>query len=150
MELADGLNVGGQVELVGTMEVFDTDKNIWTKLKSMPLARNHHDVAYLDGKLYVVGGTIGSCFPGGLSSNVPMNEVYDIATDTWSTHAPMPNARSAIGAAALDGKIYVIGGEGWGAELGRVFRANQATIRKAIAGPRMPACRRRGTASPRG
>jgi N-acetylneuraminic acid mutarotase len=126
MEIPDGLNVRGPVELVGTVEVFDTEKNSWTTLKSMPLARNHHDVAYLDGKLYVIGGTIGSCFPGGWSSNVPMNEVYDIATDTWSTRAPMPNARSAIGAAALDGKIYVIGGEGWGDELGRVFRANQA------------------------
>jgi N-acetylneuraminic acid mutarotase len=55
-----------------------------------------------------------------------MNEVYDIATDTWSTRAPMPSARSAIGAAALDGKIYVIGGEGWGDKFTRVFRANQA------------------------
>ena len=126
MELPDGLNVRGPVELVGTVEVFDTEKNSWTTLKSMPLARNHHDVAYLDGKLYVIGGAIGSCFPGGWSSNVPMNEVYDIATETWSTRAPMPNARSAIGAAALEGKIYVIGGEGWGDELGRVFRANQA------------------------
>ena len=126
MELADGLNVGGPVEILGTMEVFDIEKNSWTTLKSMPLARNHHDVAYLDGKLYVIGGTIGSCFPGGLSSNVPMNEVYDIATDTWSTRAPMPIARSAIGVAALDGKIYAVGGEGWSDELGRVFRANEA------------------------
>ena len=83
MELPDGLNVRGPVELVGTVEVFDTEKNSWATLKSMPLARNHHDVAYLDGKLYVIGGAIGSCFPGGWSSNVPMNEVYDIATETW-------------------------------------------------------------------
>jgi N-acetylneuraminic acid mutarotase len=67
----------------------------------------------------VIGGTIGSCFPGGLSSNVPMNEVYDIATDAWSTGAPMPSARSAIGAAALNGKIYVIGGEGKAAKNSR-------------------------------
>src|SRR6516165_5735262 len=110
MELPDGLNVRGPVELVGTIEVFDTEKNSWTTLKSMPLARNHHDVAYLDGRLYVIGGAIGSCFPGGWSSNVPMNEVYDIATETWSTRAPMPNARSAIGAAALDGKFYAVSG----------------------------------------
>jgi N-acetylneuraminic acid mutarotase len=126
MELADGLNAGGRVEIVGTVEVFDTEKNTWTTLKPMPLARNHHDVAYLDGKLYVIGGTIGSCFPGGWSSNVSMNEVYDIATDTWSTGAPMAAARSAIGVAALGGRIYAIGGEGWSDESGRVFRASES------------------------
>lgn len=125
-ELADGLNVGGPVAILGTTEVFDTETNTWTTLKSMPLPRNHHDAAYLDGKLYVVGGIIGSCFPGGRSSNVSMNEAYDIATDTWSTRAPMATARSGIGVAALDGRIYVIGGEGWADELNGVFRANEA------------------------
>jgi N-acetylneuraminic acid mutarotase len=123
--LPDGLTAGGPIEILGTMEMFDTETNTWTSMKPMTLPRNHHDVAYLDGKLYVVGGTTGSCFPGGWSSNVPMNEVYDIATGTWSTGAPMPTARSGIGAAALDGKIYVIGGEGWD-KYGGVFRANEA------------------------
>jgi N-acetylneuraminic acid mutarotase len=126
MNLPDGLNPGGPVEILGTMEVFDTEKNNWTTLKPMTLPRNHHDVAYHDGKLYVVGGTIGSCFPSGWASNVSMNEVYDIATDTWSTGAPMPTARSGLGAVAINGKIYVIGGEGWVDELGGVFRTNEA------------------------
>jgi N-acetylneuraminic acid mutarotase len=125
-ELADGLNAGGPVEVLGTMEVFDTEKNSWTTLKPMPLARNHHDVAFLDGKLYVVGGTIGSCFPGGWSANVSMNEVYDIAADAWFTAAPMTSARSGIAAAAMDGKIFVIGGTGWADDLTGIFRANEA------------------------
>jgi N-acetylneuraminic acid mutarotase len=74
----------------------------------------------------VIGGRVGSCFSGGWSSNVSMNEVYDIATDTWSTKAPVPTARSGIGVAALDGKIYVLGGEGWIDDFGGVFRANEA------------------------
>jgi N-acetylneuraminic acid mutarotase len=126
-ELPDGLTLGGPVELLGTMEVFDTEKNSWTTLKSMTLPRNHHDVAHLDGKLYVIGGAVGSCFPGGWSSKVWMNEVYDIATDTWSTRAPMATARSGVGVAALDGKVYVIGGEGWVDEkISGVSRANEA------------------------
>jgi hypothetical protein len=126
MDLPDGLSPGRPIELLGTMEVFDTETNNWTTLKPMTLPRNHHDVAYLDGKLYVIGGTVGSCFPGGWASNVPMNEVYDIATDTWSTGAPMPTARSGVAAAVLDNKIYVIGGEGWVDESGGVFRTNEA------------------------
>jgi N-acetylneuraminic acid mutarotase len=126
MDLPDGLTPGGPIELLGTMEAFDTEKNTWTVLKPMTLPRNHHDVAYLDGKLYVIGGSVGSCFPRGWASNVSMNEVYDIATDTWSTRAPMPTARSGVGAVVIDGKIYVIGGEGWVDELGGVFRTNEA------------------------
>jgi N-acetylneuraminic acid mutarotase len=124
--LPDGLTPGGPIELVGTMEVFDTDENSWTTLKPMSLPRNHHDLAYLDGKLYVIGGTVGSCFPGGWASNVSINEVYDIPTDTWSIRAPMPTARSGLGAAVIDGQIYVIGGEGWVDELGGVLRTNEA------------------------
>jgi N-acetylneuraminic acid mutarotase len=126
MNLPDGLSPGGPVEILGTTEMFDTERNSWTTLKTMTLPRNHHDVAYLDGKLYVIGGAVGSCFPSGWAANVSMNEVYDIATDTWSTRAPMPTARSGVGAVVIDGKIYVIGGEGWVEELGGVFRNNEA------------------------
>jgi N-acetylneuraminic acid mutarotase len=126
MDLPDGLTPGGPIELLGTMEVFDIEKNSWLTLKPMTLPRNHHDIASLDGKLYVIGGTVGSCFPSGWAANVSINEVYDIATDTWSTRAPMPTARSGIGAAVIDGKIYVIGGEGWVDESGGVFRTNEA------------------------
>src|SRR5215472_9107090 len=55
-----------------------------------------------------------------------MNEVYDVASDTWSTSAPMPTARSGIGAAVIDGKIYVIGGAGWVNESGGIVRTNEA------------------------
>jgi len=126
IELPDGLSPRGPVEILGTTEMFDTETNTWTALQPMTLPRNHHDIAYLDGKLYAIGGMVGSCFPSGWASNVSMNEVYDIATDTWSTSAPMPTARSGIGAAVIDGKIYVIGGEGWVDESGRVVRTNEA------------------------
>jgi N-acetylneuraminic acid mutarotase len=145
MDFPDGLNPGGPIEILGTTEMFDTEKNSWTTLKPMTLPRNHHDVADLDGKLYVIGGAVRSCFPGGWSSSVSMNEVYDIATDTWSTRAPMPTARSGVGAAVVDDKIYVIGGEGWVDELGGVFRTNEAYDPKSnswIENAPMPTARR--------
>ena len=126
MDLRDGLIPRGPIELLGTMEVFDSEKNSWTTLQPMTLSRNHHDVAYLDGKLYVIGGAVGSCFPGGWASSVPMNEVYDIATGTWSTRAPMPTVRSGLAVAALDDKIYAIGGEGWVDEWAGIFGTNEA------------------------
>src|SRR5215471_11811255 len=125
MQLPDGLVGGGPVDLYSTLEVFDTDTNTWTKLAPMPTPRNHHSIAYVDGKLYAIGGRVGSCYSGGWSSNVWMNEAYDIATNTWATRAPMPTARSGTGIAVLDGKIYVLGGEGWIDDFGGVFRTNE-------------------------
>ena len=126
VDLPDGLTAGGPVELLGTLEVLDTQTNTWTQLKPMSLPRNHHSVAYTDGKIYAVGGRVGSCFSNGWSSNVSMNEAYDIATGTWATRLPMPTARSGTGADALNGKVHVLGGEGWVEEFGGVFRAHEA------------------------
>ena len=68
---------------------------------------------------------LGSCYSGGWSSNVWMNEAYDIATNTWATRAPMPTARSGTGIATVDGKVHVLGGEGWIDDFGGVFRAHE-------------------------
>src|SRR3984893_17153341 len=70
MQLPDGLVGGGPVDLYSTLEVFDTDTNTWTKLAPMPTPRNHHSIGYVDGKLYAIGGRVGSCYSGGWSSNV--------------------------------------------------------------------------------
>jgi N-acetylneuraminic acid mutarotase len=91
----------------------------------MPTPRNHHGIVEVDGKLYAIGGRVGSCFSGGWSSNVWMNEEYDIATNTWRTRAPMPTARSGIGVVAVNGQIHVLGGEGWVDDFGGVFRAHE-------------------------
>jgi N-acetylneuraminic acid mutarotase len=124
-QLPDGLTPGGAVELLGTTEVFDTETNSWSALASMPTPRNHHSVAYAGGKIYAIGGRVGSCYSGGWSSNVWMNEAYDIATNTWSTRAPMPTARSGTGIAVVDGRVHVLGGEGWIDDFGGVFRAHE-------------------------
>jgi N-acetylneuraminic acid mutarotase len=131
MQLPDGLSPGGPVELLGTMEVFDTETNAWSTLRPMPTPRNHHSIAFVDGKIYAIGGRVGSCYSNGWSSNVWMNEAYDVAGNTWMTRAPMPTARSGTGISVLDGKIYVLGGEGWIDEFGGVFRANEVFDPKA-------------------
>jgi N-acetylneuraminic acid mutarotase len=124
-QLPDGLTPGGTVELLGTTEVFDTETSKWSSLAPMPTPRNHHSIAYVDGKIYAIGGRVGSCYSGGWSTNVWMNEAYDIATNTWATRAPMPTARSGTGIATVDGRIHVLGGEGWIDDFGGVFRAHE-------------------------
>jgi N-acetylneuraminic acid mutarotase len=123
--LPDGLVGGGPSELYGTLEVFDTETNKWSTLAPMPTPRNHHSMAAVDGKLYAIGGRVGSCFSNGWSSNIWMNEEYDIATNTWLTRAPMPTARSGTAIAVTNGRIHVLGGEGWIEDFGGVFRAHE-------------------------
>jgi N-acetylneuraminic acid mutarotase len=123
--LPDGLFGGGPVELLATMEMYDTETNKWTTLAPMLTPRNHHSIAVVDGKIYSIGGRVGSCFSAGWSSNIWMNEEYDIAKNTWRVRAPMPTARSGTAIAVTNGQIHVLGGEGWVDDFGGVFRAHE-------------------------
>jgi N-acetylneuraminic acid mutarotase len=72
----------------------------------MPTARQHMASSVVDEKLYVIGGR-----PTGKSSNLNVNEVFDPKSNSWTTLAPMPTERGGIAAAAVNGEIYVFGGE---------------------------------------
>ena len=41
---------------------------------------------------------------------VNTTRIYDIATNTWSTGAPMPDMRAFMGSGYFNGKIYLVGG----------------------------------------
>ena len=69
----------------------------------MPSRRGGLAAAALDGTVHTVGGESRS----GVFAN---HEVYDVATDRWSSAAPLPLARHGLAAASLGGRIYVIGG----------------------------------------
>src|SRR5579872_1589672 len=68
-------------------------------------ARTDFVTAAVNGKIYVIGGRVG------LTNLTSMN-VYDAATDTWSTPTTTGTftPRFAMGCAVVNGKIYVIGG----------------------------------------
>ena len=68
----------------------------------MPTARSGLGVVVVDGKIYAIGGTNGSL--------LRTNEMYDPATDTWTTKQSMPTARQSFAIAAYQNKIHVIGG----------------------------------------
>jgi N-acetylneuraminic acid mutarotase len=69
----------------------------------MATARFYLAGAVLDGKIYALGGNDGV----GWSASV---EVYDPATNAWTSSVPMPLGRVEFAAAAVGGKIYAIGG----------------------------------------
>lgn len=77
----------------------------WTLKAEMPIARSFlpPSASVVNDKIYIIGGT---------SVNGPVSSVdqYDPATDTWTSKAPMLEARWGHSADVVDGKIYVMGG----------------------------------------
>ena len=87
----------------------------------MPTARNHAAIGMVNGKIYVLGGRVGSVFVN--ASAVDVVEEYDPAKDTWgSVKARMPTARSGTAFGTFGGKIYVVGGEYLNAQVVGAFR----------------------------
>ena len=76
------------------------------------------EVSYLQvgGKFYLAGGST-------------THEVYNPATDTWSTIAPLPKKLDHIQGVTVGGLIYYIGGlESWpGPHVNTVYIYNPAT-----------------------
>jgi N-acetylneuraminic acid mutarotase len=82
----------------------------WSARADMPNPRNHIAGAAIGGMIYAIGGQHGE-----QETQVAQAEVdrYDPQTDTWTTVAALPQARSHIGAGTfvMNGKIVVVGGE---------------------------------------
>jgi hypothetical protein len=89
-------------------EKYDPKTDSWTTLKSMPTPRAGLAVAEYQGKIYCIGGyTIAYNSPM-LSALLDVNEVYDVATDSWSTKASMPVKTTPLHAYVVNGQIFVI------------------------------------------
>ncbi len=99
--------------------MYDPDADSWKELAPMPTARGSAQAVVVDGKIYVIGGAHAN-IPGKpmtepLWVGVPQIvvgtvEVYDPASNSWQTRAPMPTGRNHFLAVAVDGKIYALNG----------------------------------------
>jgi len=98
--------IGGHTSsgYVGTNERYDPATNTWTILAPMPTPRTSFAIVACQDKIYCIGGIISK---GDTMSAFVVNEVYDIATDNWSTKAALPFDGVAMGQ-AVNGKIFVI------------------------------------------
>ena len=96
-----------------TTEVYDPKTDTWSYRAPMPEPRfAHAGVLGADGKIYIMGGSLGQ------SDSPPVKDVfiYDPVMDTWEKGPSMLLPRSTLAAVATpDGKIYAIGGTDIGA-----------------------------------
>ena len=103
---------GGKIYLIGGATIFapldlvreyDPGADQWKTLpSSLPTPRSGLAAAALDGKIYLVGGIT--------TAPVDTVDVYDPATDTFSSAAPLPVKTSSASAVALDGRVFLFTG----------------------------------------
>jgi len=123
--------------IITAKPVSAADLGSWTTKASMPQVDGHVRAAVVNGKIYVMGGSINYEYDPATDSWVEktpmptprhwfglavyqnkiftiggnpsnMNEVYDPSTDTWETREAMPTSRSGVVASVVDGKIHLI------------------------------------------
>lgn len=94
----------------GFVYEYDPASDKWTKKQPMALPAHHVAFTELNGKCYAFGGFVPP--ESGPPAWVPINNgwEYDPANDSWKALASMPSKRGSAVAAAVNGKIYVIGG----------------------------------------
>jgi N-acetylneuraminic acid mutarotase len=103
--------IGGTVGngYVANNEAYDPITNTWETKASMPTPRADLCANIVNDKIYLIGGKkYSSTTPFYGETNI--NEVYDPATDTWTTKTPIPTAVLGYASAVVNDKIYVIGG----------------------------------------
>ncbi len=90
------------------VEEYDPASDSWVAVASLDTARTNIAAVGADGKVYIAGGNLD----GGITGfrTVTTLEVYDPASDSWTTKQPMSVKRSRAAAAESGGKIYVMGG----------------------------------------
>ncbi len=105
--MLDGnIYVAGGFGALSRFERFDPLANAWEQLADLPEPRHHLSLATLDDAIYLAGGHTESTH-----SATETFWRYDPGADAWETLDPLPlGPRGALGAAAIDGLLYVVGG----------------------------------------
>lgn len=111
--LVAGNRLGHNSGYVPWLDRFDPKTGAWTALADAPRPRDHFHAAVLDGKIYAAGGRRSSADQKQpLALTISEMDIYDIASNTWTTaKAPIPTQRAGVSVLALGKRVVVMGGE---------------------------------------
>src|SRR5436190_1663639 len=99
--LVGGLN--SSFAITGALLRYNIAANTWTPLATAPTPiAQSPSVAIWNGKIYAIGGLNGT--------PTTTVQIYDIATNTWTAGAPIPNGTYGAAAGAFNNKVFVAGG----------------------------------------
>ncbi|MFZ2235273.1 MAG: kelch repeat-containing protein, partial [Dokdonella sp.] len=101
-----GANTSGTV--FATAYRYDPGTNTYTTIAPVPTARWNSAAVHLGGKIYKIGG---ATVTSGGSGTTPV-EVYNVASNTWSSATPHPVAAQFVSAFVVNQFVYVVSGSG--------------------------------------
>ena len=107
----------GITEPKDAVEIYDVIGDIWRSGPALPEGVQQAAIASLGDVVYVTGGFLKDS-DGADNARL---WILDPRRGFWVEGPPMPGPRAMHGMAALDGKLYVAGGEGGDAEKVYVF-----------------------------
>ena len=99
----------------------------WRALPRMPYPVAAGGAVRIGDRIFIVGGVRANDAGEHVLSDHTL--VYDISDDRWRVRPPVTTLRQHLGAAAFDGKVYVVGGRthGLDSNLGVVERLDPTT-----------------------
>lgn len=123
---------------VKTVARFDPRAMKWTDMPELPAGRSSHDAVAVGDLIVVVGGWA----MGGKSGKNPYHEttlIMDLSAKTpeW-TALPQPFKRRALNVAALEGKVYAVGGMSWENEVEKTCDVLDLKTKKWAVAPSLP------------
>jgi N-acetylneuraminic acid mutarotase len=100
--------VGGRKDFkpnhsTAALQRYDPRTNQWSRLEDMPEPRGGLGAAFVDDRIYAVGGETVTSAQNSVG-------VYDIADDSWTQASPLPKGRHGLGVAVAGDTLYAIGG----------------------------------------
>ena len=107
---ADGViyAIGGFEPIQDSVEMRDPVSEEWTFVEPMTMPRANPGAAYVNGRIYVVGGNTG---PHKDSNKGESFDTSDPSTSKWTRIKNRPGGPIlGPGATAFDGRVYLIGG----------------------------------------
>jgi len=91
---------------------YDPETDTWVEKALMPTPRTPSEIVVFQNRIYTMGESTGYTKENGTIYGCT-NEVYDPATDTWETKAPIPTNQSRyLIACVVYGQIHVMGANG--------------------------------------
>ncbi len=118
----DGNSTSGAITDV---ERFNPRTHQVERLYDRFLPRRYHGAIEFEGKVYLFGGQ-GYGLPGQPLEKAV--EIYDIAANTVSRGADMPEGRSYMGVARIGTRVYLIGGSKIDRSRGGIVQTNETLI----------------------
>jgi len=107
-------HIGGETDWwvpTNSVHRYDPTSDSWIAVAPLPTARYGMDAVTIGDLIYVPGGSADTDDTGNGGTFLDELLVYDPASDSWSSAAPMPVALTYASAVSSGNKLYVIGGE---------------------------------------